>query len=61
MTMNSQQETPPVIVLSVILTSLNNQNEWIKVIKAKANNNCLWEYINLLIPKTNLPQLKELI
>ena len=57
--MNSQQETPPVIVLSVILTSLNDWDEQIKVIKAKANNIRLWEYINLLIPETDLLQLKE--
>ena len=59
MIMNSQQETKPVIVLSVIIASPNNWDEWIKVIKLKANNNYLWEYVNLLTPKTKLLKLKE--
>ena len=57
--MNSQQETKPVIILSVILISPNDWDEWIEVIKLKANNNCLWEYIDLLTPETKLPKLKE--
>ena len=57
--MNSQQETTPVIISSVILTSPNDWDEWIKVIKSKANNNHLWKYVNLLIPKTELLRLKE--
>ena len=59
MIINSQQETKPVIILSIILASPNDWDEWIKVIKLKANNNRLWEYVNLLIPKTKLLKLKE--
>jgi len=57
--MNSQQDTPPVTVSSVILTSPNNWDEWIEVIKSKANNNRLWEYVDPSTPKTELPVLKE--
>ena len=57
--MNSQQETTPVIILSVILASPNNWDEWIEVIKSKANNNCLWKYVDPLTPETELPRLEE--
>jgi len=58
MTINSQQETRPVIILSVILASPNNWDEWIKVIKLKANNNRLWEYVDPSTPETNLLKLE---
>ena len=57
--MTSQQDTTPVIVLSVILASLNNWDKWIKVIKLKANINRLWEYVNPLTPEADLLKLKE--
>ena len=57
--MNSQQETTPVIISSVILASPNNWDEWIEVIKSKANNNRLWKYIDPSTPETELPRLEE--
>ena len=55
--MNSQQETTPVTVSSVILASPNDWDEWIEVIKSKANTNRIWEYVN---PSTDvLLKLKE--
>ena len=57
--MTSQQETPPVIVSSVILASPNDWDEWIEVIKSKANNNRLWEYVDPSTPETTLPKLVE--
>jgi len=56
--MNSQQDTP-ITVSSIILASLNNWDEWLKVIKSKANTNRIWKYINLSIPEDALPKLKE--
>ena len=61
MTMNSQQDTTPVTVSLVILVSPNNWDKWIKVIKSKANNNRLWQYIDLSTPVDDLPILKELV
>jgi len=57
--MTSQQETPPVIVSSVILASPNDWDEWIEVIKSKANNNRLWKYVDPSTPETDLPQHEE--
>ena len=57
--MNSQQETTPVIVSSVILASPNDWDEWIEVIKSKANNNRLWKYVDPSTPEADLPQLEE--
>ena len=57
--MTSQQDTPYVTISSVILASPNDWDEWIKVIKSKANNNRLWKYVNLLTSKTELPKLEE--
>jgi len=57
--MNSQQETKPVIISSVILASPNDWDEWIEVIKLKANNNRLWEYVDPSTPETKLPKLEE--
>ena len=57
--MTSQQDTPPVTVSSVILASPNDWDEWIKVIKSKANNNRLWKYVDPSTPKTELPRLEE--
>ena len=56
--MNSQQDTP-ITVFSVILASPNNWDEWLEVIKSKANTNCIWKYINLSTPKDALLKLKE--
>jgi hypothetical protein len=39
--MTSQQDTPYITIISVILASPNNWDKWIKVIKLKANNNRL--------------------
>ena len=57
--MNSQQETTPVIISSVILASPNDWDEWIEVIKSKANNNRLWKYVDPSTPETELPKLEE--
>jgi hypothetical protein len=57
--MTSQQDTPPVAVSSVILASPNDWDEWIEVIKSKANNNRLWKYIDPSTPKTELLRLEE--
>jgi hypothetical protein len=57
--MTSQQDTPPVNVSSVILASPNDWDEWIEVIKSKANNNRLWKYVDPSTSKTELPKLKE--
>ena len=59
MTMNSQQDTTPVTVSSVILASPNDWDEWIEVIKSKANNNRLWQYVDPSTPADDLPTLEE--
>jgi len=56
--MNSQQDIP-ITVSSVILASLNDWDEWLKVIKSKANTNRIWKYVDLFIPEDTLPKLKE--
>ena len=56
--MTSQQETS-VTVSTVILASPNDWDEWIEVIKLKANTNRIWQYIDLFIPKDALPKLEE--
>jgi len=56
--MNSQQDTP-ITVSSVILANPNNWDEWLKVIKSKANTNYIWKYINPSTPEDALPKLKE--
>jgi len=56
--MNSQQDTP-ITVSSVILASPNNWDEWLEVIKSKANTNRIWKYVDLSTPKDALPKLEE--
>jgi len=56
--MTSQQETS-VTVSTVVLTSPNDWDKWLEVIKSKANTNRIWKYINPLTPKDALPKLKE--
>jgi len=58
--MNSQQDTP-ITVSSVILASPNDWDEWLEVIKSKANTNRIWKYVDLSIPKDALLKLKELV
>ena len=59
--MNSQQDTTPVTVSLVILVSPNDWDEWIEVIKLKANNNRLWQYVDPFIPIDDLLTLEELV
>ena len=56
--MNSQQDTP-ITVFSVILASPNDWDEWLKVIKSKANTNRIWKYVDPSIPEDALPKLEE--
>jgi len=58
--MISQQDTL-IIVFSVILASLNDWDEWLKVIKFKANTNRIWKYVNLFTLKDALLKLKKLV
>src|SRR6266571_7669636 len=60
-TMNSQQDTTLVTMSLVILASPNDWDEWIKVIKSKANNNRLWQYVDPFIPTDDLLTLEELV
>jgi len=57
--MNSQQDTTLVTMSLVILVSLNDWDKWIEVIKSKANNNRLWQYVDPFILVDNLPMLEE--
>jgi len=56
--MTSQQDTS-VTVSTVILTSPNNWDEWLEVIKSKANTNHIWKYVDPSTPKDALPKLEE--
>jgi hypothetical protein len=56
--MSSQQETP-VTTHTVVLASPNDWEEWIKVIKRKANANQIWKYIDPSTSEAELPKLVE--
>jgi len=56
--MNSQQDIP-ITISSVIFTSLNNWDEWLKVIKSKANTHNIWKYVDPFIFKDALLKFKE--
>jgi len=56
--MNSQQDTP-ITVSSVILASPNDWDEWLEVIKSKANTNRIWKYVDPSTPKDTLLKLEE--
>jgi len=58
--MSSQQDTP-ITVFIVIFVSPNDWDEWLEVIKSKANTNRVWQYVNLPIFADDLPKLKKLI
>jgi len=49
------------MVSTVILISPNDWDEWIEVIKSKANTNRIWQYVDLSIPKDALLKLEELV
>jgi len=56
--MNSQQDKL-ITASSVILASPNDWDEWLEVIKSKANTNRIWKYVDLSTPEDALPKLKE--
>jgi len=56
--MTSQQDTM-VTTHTVILASLNDWDEWIELIKCKANTNQIWKYVNPFTPADELLKLKE--
>ena len=55
--MTSQQETP-VTTHTVVLASPNDWDEWIELIKRKANANQIWKYVD---PSTAVDKLPKLI
>lgn len=56
--MNSQLDTPAT-VSSVVLASPNDWDEWIEVIKPKANTNRIWNYVNPSTPADVLLKFEE--
>ena len=56
--MSSQQETP-VTTHTVVLASPNDWDEWIELIKRKANANQIWKYVDPSTAADKLPKLKE--
>jgi len=56
--MNSQQDTP-ITVSTLILASPTDWDEWLKVIKSRANTNRIWKYVDPSTPADDLPKLKK--
>ena len=55
--MSSQQDTS--VTHTVILASPNDWDEWIELIKRKANANQIWKYVDPLTAADKLLKLEE--
>jgi len=53
--MSSQQPETPITTYTIILAGPNDWDQWIGVIKYRADGKYLWEYIDPNVRKGNLP------